>query len=112
MEALTIPDLANACEMSLEYPDLKIASRTDVGNLSINDFVELSHAGERFEVKVEEINGDQFIGTVRSDLVFNHPFKLGDSIHFSTNNVINVFSLPVVETKLANESFKKANKET
>jgi hypothetical protein len=112
MEALTIPNLANACQMAREDPDLKIVSQIDINNLGVEDFAKLSHAGERFEVKVEEITtkGEQFIGTVRSDLTFNHPFEFGDFIKFESKNIFNVFSLPVVETKMANENFKKADK--
>ena len=110
MDVLTIPDLANACEMAAEDPDLKIVSRRDVLNLSVNDWAKLSHAGERFKVKVEEINGTEFVGSVRSDLVFDHPFKFGDHIIFYPDNVFDVYGWASIETKMANEVYKKADK--
>ena len=111
MEALRIPNLANACEMARENPDLKIVSALDISNLSVNDFVQLSHAGERFEVKVEQIDEDEYIGTVRSYLAFDQPFSFGDSIVFTSKNVFNVYGWASVETQMAINNYKKADKE-
>ena len=91
MEALKISDLANARQMTRDNPDLEIPSMVQISNIEVNDFVQLSHAGERFEVKIEQINGDEFVGTVRSDLAFNHPFKLGDFLVFAPNNIFNLY---------------------
>lgn len=110
MEALTIQNLANACQMARDDPDLEIVSPLLISNLSVNDFVKLSHAGERFEVKIEEINGDEFIGTVRSDLVFDHPFEYGDYIKFAPENIFNIRGIATVITDLSKESYKKADK--
>jgi len=110
MEAIRISDLANACQAARDYPDLEIPSTVQISNLSINDFVQLSHAGERFEVKIEQIIGDEFVGTVRSDLWFNHPFKLGDFIAFASYNIFNLYGIATVETEMANNNFKKSNK--
>ena len=110
MEALKISDLANACQTSREYSDLEIPNPKQISNLSVNDFVQLSHAGERFEVKIEQITGDEFVGTVRSDLVFNHPFKLGDFLVFASNNIFNLYGIATVETEMANNNYKKADK--
>jgi len=110
MEIIRVPNLANACKLKKEYPDLAIVSRRDVVNLSVDDFVQLSHEGERFEVKIEEINDAEFIGTVRSDLVFNHPFSYGDYLAFTSDNVINLYGIASVETKMAIEVFKTPDK--
>ena len=110
MEALKISDLANACQTAKEYSDLEIPNPKQISNLSVNDFVQLSHAGERFEVKIEQITGDEFVGTVRSDLVFNHPFKLGDFLVFASNNIFNLYGIATVETEMANNNYKKADK--
>lgn len=110
MEAIRISDLANACQVARQYPDLEIPSMLQISNLDINDFVQLSHAGERFEVKIEQITGTEFIGTVRSDLWANHPFKLGDFIVFAPYNIFNLYGIATVETAMANNNYKKADK--
>jgi len=113
MDVITVPDLANACQMARENPDLEIVSQREIENLEVEDWAKLSHAGERFKVKVEEVivKGKEFIGTVRSDLVFNQPFKYGDFILFESHNIFNVYGWASVETKMANEVFKKADKD-
>jgi len=112
MEALRIPDLANACEMAREDPNIKVVSQILIDNLEVSDWVKLSHAGERFEVKIEEsvTKGEEFIGTVRSDLTFNHPFKFGDFIYFESKNIFDLLGWASVETKMANQVFKEADK--
>ena len=55
MDVITVPDLANACEMAREDDDLEIVSQMEIDNLEVEDWAKLSHAGERFKVKVEEI---------------------------------------------------------
>jgi len=112
MEALRIPDLTNACEMAREDP--KIVSQLLIDNLQVYDWAKLSHAGEKFEVKVEEVItvGKEFIGTVRSKLVFNHPFKFGDFIYFESKNIFNVYGWASIETKMAIEVYGKADKDS
>lgn len=109
MEIIRVPDLASACKLAKEY-DLNVVSRRDVANLSVEDFVQLSHAGERFEVKIEEITDTEFIGTVRSELVFKQPFSYGDYIAFTSDNVLNLSGIASVETKMAIEVYRNPNK--
>ncbi len=113
MDVIIVPELANACQMAREDPDLKIVSQREIENLEVEDWAKLSHAGERFKVKVEEVivKGQEFIGTVRSDLVFIHPFKYGDFISFESYNIFDVYGWASVETKMANEVFKKTDKD-
>lgn len=109
MEALKISDLADACQMARDDSDLEITSQTNIENLQAGDFVKLSHEGERFKVKIEKIliKGKKFVGSIRSDLFFKHPFKFGDFIELESKNIFDVYSLPSVETKMAKDVYKK-----
>ena len=101
-----IPDLDNARDIAAEYPNLKIIPFEKLALISVEDFVELGHDGERFKVQVKEIRGDIFIGIVRSDLVFDHPFEFMDWIQFDRCNIYDAFGIDAVITDLSKKTYR------
>jgi len=67
-----------------------IPSFNDIRNLRKGDFVKVCHNEERFWVKLTKIDKQEFSGIVDNDLICEQPFKLGDSIVFSENNIYDI----------------------
>jgi hypothetical protein len=93
---LTIPNLGNAIEMDKHFPNLNIPTYQMIEAIEPDDSVELTHQGDRFWVKVDEVNvNDQyceFVGKVTDGVVFNHPFESGDCIYFEGKNILDIHS--------------------
>lgn len=90
-------NLADARILSSLHPRVtKLPDQLMIRAIVPEDSVLLSHNGERFWVKVDEVNevGDhfEFIGKITSGLIYKHPFEIGDCILFNGHNVISIFS--------------------
>jgi len=92
---LIINDLANAIDMDKNYPNLEIPNYQQVSAITPDDEVELSHQGERFWVIVDVVNiidnHCEFIGKVKTELKYTHPFMTEDCIAFEGLNVLNIY---------------------
>lgn len=91
-----INNLGNAIEMNKQFPNLKVPNYMMISAIQPEDSVELTHEGDRFWVKVDEVyiddNHCEFIGKVTDSLVYQHPFNTGDCIAFKGSNILNIFS--------------------
>jgi len=87
-------DLGNAIELSKQSGQL-VPTFQQIGELQPDDYVELTHEGERFTVKVDEVdisdNTCQFKGVLQDDLQFDHPFQKGDCVIFNSENILNIW---------------------
>lgn len=72
-----------------QHPDtFHIPSQKVKDALSSGDYVKVCDNNEKFWVELQSINGDELVGRVDNDLVFEHPFKCDDIITFEKRHVI------------------------
>jgi len=92
----TINDLGIGSEMDTNNPRFEIPNYQQITEISPDDWVELTHEGDRFWVTVDIVNVDEddceFVGFVQGELDFTHPFEVGDCIIFEGKNVLNIHS--------------------
>lgn len=58
--------------------------------VDVGDCVEANQGGERFWIRVTDTCNCYLVGIIVSDLVFDHPFKKGDCIKITTQQIYNV----------------------
>jgi len=94
LPVIPVSDLGNAIDLNHDYPNLEIPDYQQISEIEVDDWVELTHEGDRFWVTVDIINEDscEFIGYVQGDLNFNHSFREGDCIIFEGKNILNIHS--------------------
>jgi len=91
-----VNDLGNAIELNDNFPKKEIPNYQMISEIAPEDWVELTHQGERFWVVVDIVNEIdnhfEFIGEIRSLLKYYHPFSTDDCIAFDGKNVLNIYS--------------------
>jgi len=93
---IVVNNLGDAIDMDEQWPRLNIPNYQMIEAIEPDDWVMLTHQGERFWVKVDIVvvneNQCEFIGQVKDDLIYSHPFKNGDCITFEGKNILNIQS--------------------
>jgi hypothetical protein len=93
---ITVSNLGNAREMNEQFPRLNIPNYQMISAIEPDDWVQLTHEGDRFWVTVDEVTIDDnhctFVGKVQGELSYSHPFKEGDCIYFAGLNILNIHS--------------------
>lgn len=93
---IVVNDLGNAKDMDEHWPRLNIPNYQMVAAIQPDDWVMLTHQGERFWVKVDIVDVDEdhcdFIAQVKDELKYKHPFTTGDCLAFEGDNVLDIQS--------------------
>jgi uncharacterized protein (DUF736 family) len=84
--------LVNAQEFQKQYPHIKLPQSNQIDGIGPEDQVRLRRAGEEFWVKVDEVNGCDYVGIIIDDPIFSQPFSKGDKINFKQINVFDIKS--------------------
>lgn len=91
-----VSNLGDAKYIQSQYPHLDIPDYQQISEIQPDDWVELTHQGDRFWVTVDEVTIDEdhceFVGKVQGGLCFPHPFEEGDCIAFDGCNILNIHS--------------------
>lgn len=91
-ENKTIFENANA--LHLKYPDkFEIPSPEQIKALKVGNFVKICASGERFWVKLTEINEGKYTAIVVNELLYTdiHGIKINDKIEFETKHIYSVY---------------------
>lgn len=78
-----------------KYPTFKVPKLKEIKALVIEKSVQILYEGERFWVRITEIDGKIFRGYVDSSLILISPeeLKYNDFVEFSDKNIMNIYSL-------------------
>lgn len=92
----------DAQQMAIKNPDtFSVPGSCELSLLKAGDYVKVCYNAERFWVLLTVVDGDKLSGSVDNDLIFEQPFKLGDSIAFEKRNVYDIIT--VAERKTIQE---------
>lgn len=64
----------------------------EIASIKPGVFVKVSHNQEGFFVKVEKVEGDRVTGIVWNDLLKEHPFKFGDFLEVTLDEIYQVYT--------------------
>lgn len=77
----------NIKEAEKQIPEIVVPTRAELASIKPGVGVKLYHNSEKFWVTVKAVNRKAIVGIVANDLVLNHPFKFGDTVIFTYDQV-------------------------